>query len=234
MYRSMISTPRLDFSAGPQIGRAVRRGWCATTGPTISTSDLAAAPGGPLIPPAGRALLRGRDAADRWGAQVRDDTAFRLDDLSLRTQVARLTIGGRESQLISDLDVRVTGRALARPVTASAVPVDVAVDTLAPDLQVAGPLTAPALDVRSEAAGVETPRAALERLDLDIAINPQTARPTGDDGADRFDFRGQRMMRKVSRWPDSALDRALGGQPRNRSPWRARHRRRLPIWPKRD
>jgi len=197
---------RLDFSAGPQIGARGQAQVVRNDAAYDFDLDLVARLAG-LLPPGAASFFEGETRLT-GAAQLRDDTAFRLDDLSLRTRVAQLTVGGTISAE-RELDVRVTGRALPGNDGVSRAG-DVAVDTLALDLQVTGPLAAPALDGTIKAAGVDTPRAALERLDLDIAINPEIARSTGDDGADRFDFRINGDARGIA-LADSALDRALGG-----------------------
>ncbi|MCC5976641.1 MAG: translocation/assembly module TamB domain-containing protein [Salinarimonas sp.] len=193
---------RLDFGAGPQIGA---RGQARVTRIDAAYDfdlDLTARLAG-LMPPAAEPFFEGETRLT-GAAQLRDDSSFRLDDLSLRTRIAALTVGGSISAE-RDLDVRVTGRALPGDdgVTRAG---DISLEKLALDLQLRGPLTAPQLDGEIEAAGVDTPQASLETLDLTIA-----ARPLGDEEvAERYDFSVDGALRGIA-LADSALDRALGG-----------------------
>ncbi len=193
---------RLNFSAGPQIGATgqarVTRGDAAYE----FDLDLGARLAG-LMPPAAAAFFEGETRLTGQ-AQLRDDMAFRLDDLSLRTRVAELTIGGSISAE-RDLDVRVTGQALPGNDGVSRAG-DIAVETLALDLHLRGPLTAPRLDGEIEAAGVDTPQAMLESLDMTIAALPSE----DEEVAESFDFKVNGALRGIV-LTDSGLDRALGG-----------------------
>jgi translocation and assembly module TamB len=193
---------RLDFSAGPEIGA---RGQAHVTRLDAAYDfdlDLTARLAG-LMPPTVAPFFEGETRLT-GDAQLGDDTSFRLDDLSLRTQVAELAIGGTVSPE-RELDIRVTGGALPGNdgVTRAG---DVAVERLALDLYLRGPLTAPQLDGDIQAAGVETPQATLGELDLSLAVSP-----LGDEEvAERYDFTVTGAATAIA-LADSALDRALGG-----------------------
>lgn len=193
---------KLDFTAGPDIG--------AKGGAKISrigaerrlALDLAARIEG-LMPGPAAAIFAGTTKLD-GGIAFADSGAFRIDRLELTSRTARLAAGGSLTRdRVADLTLQARALPTEGDVTRAG---EAEIGKLVFDGSLKGPLAAPTVRGRLDAAALRSRDSSLDRIEASLGIDPQ-----GDPSAQRFAITADGRVEGL-KLADPALRRAIGSR----------------------